>query len=191
MSPGPSNTDGRSAATVRVRPLLPADSETFLGLVDALADYERLARPSGDARRRLASDALGTADQPPKINVLLAEVDGRVCGYAAYFMTYSTFLARPTLYLEDLFVLPESRGAGAGRALFTHCAQEACRRACGRMEWQVLRWNTPAITFYDRHGATPLDGWLGYRLDGDALTALGAAAGSAESDAHGSPGGSS
>jgi GNAT superfamily N-acetyltransferase len=138
------------------------DVEAFLGLVDALADYEHLARPQPDARQRLAADA--TAD-PPRFNVLVADLDGEVVGYAVWFLTYSTFLARPSLYLEDLFVVPAARGRGAGAALFRACVQEAQAQGCGRMEWQVLTWNTPAIEFYTRLGARQLSDWYSFRLD--------------------------
>ena len=114
-----------------------------------LADYEHLDRPSEDARTRLAADALAS---PPRFNAMLALIDGRAVGYAVFFETYSTFLALPTLYLEDLFVLPDFRGRGIGMALFKTCAVEAVRRGCGRMEWQVLAWNTPSIAFYERLG---------------------------------------
>ncbi len=154
---------------ITVRPLTPADVEAFLGLVDALADYERLPRPDPEARRRLAADALA---HPPRFHVLLAELNGRPVGYAAYFESYSTFLARPTLYLEDIFVLAEARGRGVGRALMRALAREAVRRGCGRMEWLVLAWNRPAIGFYERLGASRLDDWLIYRLTADQLRRL-------------------
>jgi GNAT superfamily N-acetyltransferase len=105
---------------------------------------------------------------------LLAEVDGQAVGYAVFFETYSTFLGLPTLYLEDLFVLPDFRGVGVGSALFRECATEAVRRDCGRMEWQVLAWNDLALGFYDHLGAVPLhDEWRCYRLTGAALARLG------------------
>jgi GNAT superfamily N-acetyltransferase len=103
----------------------------------------------------------------------LAEVDGAIVGYAIYFFTYSTFRARPTLYLEDVFVLPERRGQGAGVALFRACAREAVAQNCARMEWQVLSWNEPSIVFYQRLGARHLDAWLPFRLDDEALQAVG------------------
>jgi GNAT superfamily N-acetyltransferase len=154
-----------------VRALSPADVPVLLELIDALADYEHLPRPDAAARERLARDAVAT---PPRFEALLAAVEGRIVGYAIYFETYSTFLARPTLYLEDIFVRPEARGQGAGAALFRACASEAVRRECGRMEWQVLTWNELALDFYARRQAQPLDGWRPFRLTGDAL--LGAAA---------------
>ena len=155
--------------TLTVRPLEPADVPRLLELIDGLADYERLARPDADARARLAADALA---DPPLFSVLLAEQDGTSVGYAFYFFTYSTFLARPTLYLEDIFVLPEWRGQGAGLALFKRCVQTAVERGCGRMEWQVLSWNEPSIRFYERLGARHLQDWLPFRLDQAALAAL-------------------
>lgn len=153
---------------VTVRPLAPTDLPHLLALVDGLADYEQLPRPDAAARERLCRDALR---EPPPFHVLLAELDGNVVGSAIYLFTYSTFLARPTLYLEDLFVLPAARGQGAGRALLRACAAEAVRHGCGRMDWQVLAWNTPAIAFYERQGATVLDDWRTCRLTGAALLA--------------------
>ena len=157
------------APEVSVRPLAPADLPVFLDLIDALADYEKLPRPEPGARERLVRDAVSSGGRPPRFEALLVEVDGAVVGYAVFFMTYSTFLARPTLYLEDIFVRPESRGVGAGKALFRECVREALRRECGRMEWVVLDWNAPAIEFYERRGARRLSEWHTYRLDGEAL----------------------
>lgn len=154
---------------VTIRPLTPADVGVFLELVDALADYEGLPRPDPEARKRLTADTL---TNPPRIHVLLAELDGRPVGYAAYFWAYSTFLARPTLYLEDIFVLPEARGRGVGRALIRALARQALRHDCGRMEWLVLAWNRPAIAFYEGLGATQLADWLPYRLTAEELRRL-------------------
>lgn len=155
-----------------VRALQPDDVPRLLDLIDALADYEQLARPDPAARARLAADAVADV---PRFHVLLAEIDGTVCGYALYFFTYSTFRGQPTLYLEDLFVLPDQRKQGAGLALFRELVREAVRQGCGRMEWQVLSWNAPSIAFYERLGARHLDGWLPFRLDGAALASLAAA----------------
>ncbi len=151
---------------VHVRPLAPADVPALLALITALAEYEHLPPPDAAARERLARDALAT---PPRFHTLLGELDGRPVGYALYFETYSTFLARPTLYLEDLFVLPEARRHGVGTALFRACAREAVRRGCGRLEWQVLTWNRLALDFYARFAAEPLDDWRPFRLTGEAL----------------------
>jgi GNAT superfamily N-acetyltransferase len=152
-----------------VRTLAPHDVPRLLDLIDGLADYEKLPRPDAAARERLAMDASGPS---PRFRTLLAEVEGTVVGYAIYFFTYSTFLARPTLYLEDIFVLPEFRGRGAGKALFRACAAEALREGCGRMEWQVLDWNKPSIDFYERAGARLMKEWVPCRLTGEALAAL-------------------
>ncbi len=150
-----------------VRPLEAWDVERFIALIEALAEYEHLEPPNADARQRLARDAVA---QPPRFYALLSEVDGAAVGYAVFFETYSTFRALPTLYLEDLFVLPEFREHGVGAALFRACAAEAVRRGCGRMEWQVLAWNDLALGFYQHLGAFALhEEWLSYRLSDDAL----------------------
>jgi GNAT superfamily N-acetyltransferase len=150
-----------NSGTIRVRPAIPADGEVWLSLIDALADYEQLPRPDASARQRLLSEVFG---ERLHLQVFLAESSNRIIGYAMTFETYSSFLAMPTLYLEDLFVLKDYRGQGAGFQLFRHCVQEAHRRGCGRMEWQVLDWNRPAIDFYERIGARQLKEWLPYRL---------------------------
>ena len=156
-----------TSPTVIVRQMLPEDGRAFVGLIDALADYENLDRPDPDAKARLLVDAFS---ERPRCEVRLAEVDGVVAGYAFFFMTYSSFLAKPLLYLEDIFVLTEHRGVGAGKALFDACVREARARGCGRMEWRVLTWNEPAIAFYLRRGAQNLEEWHTFRLDGDALS---------------------
>lgn len=156
-----------------IRPALRADVEVLLGLIDALADYEKLDRPEEAARGRLLAD--GWERTPPRFEAFLAEEDGsegKAVGYAIVFETYSSFLAKPTLYIEDLFVLPDARGQGAGRALFRHLASEALRRGCGRMEWVCLEWNRIAIDFYARQGGQHLDDWRNYRLTEDGLREL-------------------
>jgi GNAT superfamily N-acetyltransferase len=155
--------------SVQVRALAPADLPVFLELIDGLADYEKLPRPDADARQRLSTDAFG---DKRRFWGLLAEVDGTAVGYAIYFFTYSSFLARPTLYLEDIFVLPDARGKGAGLALFRTCVRTAVSEGCGRMEWQVLSWNTPSIQFYERLGAHHMETWLPFRLDAETLATL-------------------
>lgn len=166
-------TDSRppTADRLHIRPATAADAEVFLALVDALADYEKLARPTPQARERLRRDGFGPPEQR-RFQPYLAELDGEAVGYAFTFETYSSFLALPTLYLEDLFVLPEARGRGAGYALFRFLAAEAVRRGCGRMEWQVLDWNALAIGFYERLGARRLREWYGYRLTAEQLREL-------------------
>ena len=159
---------------IRVRPARREDADTLLSLIDALADYEKLDRPDTDARARLFHDAW--EQTPPRFEALLAEEEqegGAVpVGYAIVFETYSSFLARPTLYIEDLFVLPEARGRGAGSAFLRYLAGEALRRGCGRMEWVCLNWNRLAIDFYESRGAEHLNEWRYYRLTEDKLKEL-------------------
>jgi GNAT superfamily N-acetyltransferase len=160
-------------ADVVIRPATRADADTWLDLVDALADYEKLARPTPDARRRLVNDAFGLA--PNRIRVHMAELGGRAVGYAITCETYSSFLALPTLYLEDLFVLPDARRHGIGRAAFRYLAGEAVRGGYGRMEWVVLDWNQLAIDFYEKLGARRMKEWYTYRLTDDQLRDIAAA----------------
>jgi GNAT superfamily N-acetyltransferase len=149
-----------------IRVAAPEDGEDFLALVDALADYEKLERPSEDARQRLLRDGF---TEPRRFQPYLAELNGRRVAYAITFHTYSSFLALPTLYLEDLFVLPEARRSGIGMAFFRFLAAEAVRQGCGRMEWVVLDWNQLAIDFYEKLGARRLSEWHSYRLTREQL----------------------
>jgi len=156
---------------ITVRSARREDADALLSLVDALADYESLARPDEAARARLIAD--GFERTTPRFGTLLAEDgNGHAVGYAFYLETYSSFLAKPTLYIEDLFVLPETRGKGAGSALFGALAAEAARRGCGRMEWVCLDWNQLAIDFYESRGAQHLDDWRYYRLTEEDLTRI-------------------
>jgi GNAT superfamily N-acetyltransferase len=157
------------SAVIEVRPASADDAEIFLTLVDQLADYEKLDRPSAEARARLKRDGFGPR---PLFRAYLASLDGRTVGYAITFHTYSSFLALPTFYLEDLFVLPDARGTGAGRALFEFLARQAVREGCGRMEWVVLDWNRIAIDFYEKLGARRLADWYPYRLTREQLVGL-------------------
>jgi GNAT superfamily N-acetyltransferase len=143
---------------LRIRSYRPRDARALTDLVRALARYEKLKPLTAAAARRLAADA------GRRFKVLLAEAEGRPVGYAIHFLTYSSFLARPTLYLEDLFVLPEYRRGGIGKAFFKVLLREARREGCGRMEWAVLDWNAPAHRFYRKLGARPLSDWITYRL---------------------------
>lgn len=142
----------------RIRPYRKADASAFIGLVRALARYEKLTPPGPAACRRLVRDA------GKRFQVLIASADGRPAGYAIWFLTYSSFLANPTLFLEDLFVRPEFRRLGLGRKLYAALRREAKRRSCGRMEWIVLSWNRPALEFYRGVGARPLAGWVPFRV---------------------------
>lgn len=137
------------------------DGPSLLRLLDALADYERLPRPKPAAKRRLLGDAFG---RNRRFDTLLAVSGKTPVGYAIVFETYSTFLGLPTLYLEDLFVLPDRRGEGIGKRLFRSVVADARRRGCGRVEWVVLDWNTDAIGFYKKLGATRQKSWHVYRL---------------------------
>jgi GNAT superfamily N-acetyltransferase len=158
-----------NASAIQIRSATASDADAWLSLIDALADYEKLERPDAAARQRLLLDAFG---EKPRTEVYLAEAEGSVVGYAITLFTYSSFLALPTLYLEDLFVLESHRGQGAGYRLFTHCVEEAHRRGCGRMEWQVLDWNRLAIDFYERLGARQMKEWLPYRMVREDMEAL-------------------
>ncbi len=146
---------------VCVRPATREDAPAILALVRGLAEYERLPPPDAHAESRLIRDMFSS---PPRIQAFLGECDGVAAGYAFVFETYSSFLALPTLYLEDLFVLPAFRKRKLGYALFVAMVAEAYRRGCGRMEWSVLKWNQLAIDFYGRSGAKELKEWSVYRL---------------------------
>src|SRR5262249_24247937 len=146
---------------VHVRKAKPVDADVILSLVDGLAAYEQLDPPDAAAKQRLVRDLFG---ERPRLEAYLGECDGRAAGYAFVFETFSSFLALPTLYLEDLFVLPEFRKRKVGYSLFTAVVEEAHRRGSGRMEWAVLDWNQPAIDFYRRLGAKHLKEWHVYRL---------------------------
>ncbi len=152
----------------RIRKARQSDSTKFLGLVKALADFEHLQPPSVAAGRRMIREIF----KRRTINLLVAQSRGTLVGYVLYFYTYSSFLAKSTLYIEDLFVLEERRGSGIGRELFLRCVEEAVKRGCGRMEWSVLNWNSKAIRFYEGLGAKRLDQWSVFRLDEKTLNAL-------------------
>ena len=156
-----------------VVPLTADRFDDFVHLIQALADYERLPRPDADAIERLRLDAFGGGTDTPKgVSYALPRFEaalalnstGEAVGYATWFHTYSTFLAKPTMYLEDLFVRADSREAGAGSALFEHVRALGAQRGCGRMEWQVLEWNTLAREFYNRRQAVWMKDWLLYRI---------------------------
>jgi GNAT superfamily N-acetyltransferase len=156
---------------ITIRRARPEDAETLLELIRALAEYEHLPPPGVEAAARLIEHAFGPR---PRFEAYLAELEGAPVGYAITFETYSTFLARPTLYIEDLFVRPDARRRGIGRALLRRLAAEAVARGCGRMEWTVLDWNKPAQGVYRKVGAEQLDEWRLCRLTGDALRRLAA-----------------
>jgi GNAT superfamily N-acetyltransferase len=152
-----------------IRPATPADVPTVARLIRALAEYEKLTHTLVLDEARLRDHLFGPR---PYVEVLIAEDAGTAVGYALFFPTYSTFLTRPGIYLEDVFVLPEHRGRGHGKAFLATLAKLAVERGCGRLEWSVLNWNEPSIGFYKSLGAVPMDEWSVYRLTGDALTKL-------------------
>ncbi len=145
------------------------DAALILFFIQGLAEYEKLAHEvvgnEQDLQRTLFGDK-------PSAEVLIAENNGKPAGFALFFTSYSTFLARPGIYLEDLFVLPEYRGFGIGKTLLVFLAGLAVERDMGRLDWSVLDWNEPAIKFYEQIGARGLTDWTQYRLDGEALRQL-------------------
>jgi len=155
----------------RLRPATPADVPVILQLVRALAEYERAPDAVVATEQDFLRHGFGPA---PRFSVLLAEQDGEVAGFALWFFTFSTWLGRPGLFLEDLFVRPQLRGRGIGKALMLELARTAVREGCGRFEWNVLDWNQPSIDFYRSLGARQLDEWVGCRVEGEALRALAA-----------------
>jgi GNAT superfamily N-acetyltransferase len=147
------------------------DSHGIQDLLVALANFEHLDPPDDPAKRRIIHDIF--SDEKLLRTFVAADIDsGKLVGYALYFYTYSSFLARPTLYLEDIFVLEEYRHRGIGRDLFIRCAAEAEKNGCGRMEWSVLTWNKRAIDFYEKLGANRLEEWYYYRLSREGIEKL-------------------
>jgi len=146
---------------LEVRRARPDEAQVLLQLILGLAEYEKLDPPDEAAQQRLVRDIFG---EKPRLEAWLVFADGEAAGYALVFETYSSFLALPTLYLEDIFVKPEFRGCGAGKAMFLRLVEEAARRGCGRMEWVVLDWNQPALDFYEHFGARRLNEWITMRL---------------------------
>ncbi len=144
------------------------DIPTILAFIRGLADYEKLSHEVEATEEKLRA-TLFPADNPPAAECLLAFLGDEAVGFAIFFTNYSTFLAKPGLHLEDLFVTPERRGGGIGKALLLHLAKLANSRGCGRMEWTVLDWNQPAIEFYESIGARRMREWQICRLTGAAL----------------------
>ena len=151
----------------QIRPATPADLPVILNFIRGLATYEKLLHEVEATEEKLRATLFGPR---PAAECLLAFADGNIpAGFAIFFTNYSTFLAQPGLYLEDLFVSPEWRGRGIGKALLLHLAALANARGCGRMEWSVLDWNQPAIDFYESIGAERKTEWTTCRLAGPAL----------------------
>jgi GNAT superfamily N-acetyltransferase len=153
-----------------------ADVPLILRFIRGLAEYEKLAHEVVATEQDLRETLFGPR---PGAEVVLAYAGAEAVGFALFFHNYSTFLGRPGLYLEDLYVLPEARGRGVGRALLAHLARLARERRCGRLEWWVLDWNESAIRFYRSLGAAPMDQWTVYRMTGQALERLADEAGPA------------
>ncbi len=154
---------------VQIRMATEEDVSSILAFIKALAAYEKRSHQVIADEASLRDTLFG---KYAYAETLIAELNGEPAGFALFFHTYSTFLARPGIYLEDLFVKPELRGRGIGRALLARLAQLSEERGCGRLEWSVLNWNQPAIDFYRSLGAEPLDEWTQYRLTGEALRRL-------------------
>ena len=153
----------------RVREASEGDVPLILSLIRELAEYEKLSDEVVATEEGLREGLFG---ERRYAEVLVAEHDGAPAGFALFFHNFSTFLGKPGIYLEDLYVKPEFRGAGIGKELLVHLARLAKRRDCGRLEWWVLDWNEPSIGFYKRLGAVPMDDWTVYRVSGSALEDL-------------------
>ncbi len=152
-----------------IRPAVPADAPEIVRLIKELAEYEKLAHMAVGTPQ-MVSDALFGAR--PAAEAVMAMRGGRAVGFALYFTTFSTFLCKPGLYLEDLFVEPAHRGFGIGKALLAHLAALAVERGCGRLEWRVLDWNTPSIKFYESLGAKLMPEWELVRMTAPEFSAL-------------------
>jgi GNAT superfamily N-acetyltransferase len=157
------------ASRLHVAPATAEDVPTILRMARGLADYERMPQAvtatEEDLRRTLFAE-------PRRAEAAIGYLDGQPAGMVVFFHNYSTFLGRPGIYLEDIFVEPQSRGLGLGQALMQYVARLAVERGCARFEWAVLNWNEPAIGFYEQLGARPQSDWTVYRLTGDALQRL-------------------
>ena len=158
---------------IDVRGATEGDVPLILSFIRELAEYEKLSREVVATEEELRTNLFG---ERPFAEVLIAEYDADPAGFALFFHNFSTFLGKPGIYLEDLYVRPEFRGAGIGRILLAHLARLAKDRGCGRLEWWVLDWNAPSIGFYEKIGAVAMDDWTVYRLVGGALDDLAARA---------------
>ena len=156
-------------ARVDIRPATQTDVPLVLAFIRELADYEKLSHEVRATEEQVRSTLFG---ERPVAEVVIATLDHQPVGFAVFFPNYSTFLGRPGLYLEDLFVRPEARGVGVGRELLEYLARLTVERGWGRLEWRVLDWNEPSIAFYKKLGAQPLDDWTVFRVTGEALQKL-------------------
>ncbi|MER2299511.1 MAG: GNAT family N-acetyltransferase [Pseudomonas sp.] len=155
--------------SLSIRPAVRNDAAQILAYITELAEYERarheVVATVADIERTLF-------DERSNVHSLICERDGQAIGFAVYFYSYSTWQGRNGIYLEDLYITPQQRGGGAGREVLRHIAREAVAKGCGRFEWSVLDWNTPALEFYQSLGAEPQAEWVRYRLAGDKLLAF-------------------
>jgi GNAT superfamily N-acetyltransferase len=173
MRPSSGPIEKGSTAEIAVREATRADVAQIVTFIRALAAYEKLLDEVEATEESLTQTLFPVSGRPAVARVLIGERNGKAEGFAVYFFNYSTFLAKEGIYLEDLFVMPEARGHGLGKALLLYLAALAVSRGCGRMDWSVLDWNAPSIEFYKRLGAVPLGEWTIFRLTGDALTNVG------------------
>lgn len=155
--------------TIAIRPANPGDVSLILRLVRELAEFEREPDAVKATEPMLEAALFG---ERPTAEAVIAEIDGAAMGFALFFQNFSTWTGLPGIYLEDLYVTPDARGAGVGTALLRHLAGIALDRGCGRFEWAVLDWNTPAVDFYRAMGAVAMDEWTVQRVTGDALVQL-------------------
>ena len=154
---------------IDIQPATAADVPLIFAFIRELAEYEKLAHEVVATEDQIRSTLFG---ERPVGEVVIASLDGRPVGFALFFPNYSTFLGRPGLYLEDLFVRPDARGYGVGRELLEYLARLTVERGWGRLEWRVLDWNAPSIAFYRKLGAEPLEDWTVFRVTGEALQRL-------------------
>ncbi|HEY1963233.1 MAG TPA: GNAT family N-acetyltransferase [Rhizomicrobium sp.] len=154
---------------ITIRPAKQGDEALVCTFIRELAEYERLLHECQATEENISAALFAPS---PRVFCEIAESDGAAAGFALWFYNFSTFRAKHGIYLEDLFVRPEFRGRGIGKALLVHLAQRAMREGCGRFEWSVLNWNEPSIAFYKSLGAKPLSDWTTFRIDGDALASL-------------------
>ena len=154
---------------LNIRPGTVQDTPLIFQFIRELAIYEKALEEVTTDEEGLREALFGTG---PRAYSLICEIDGEGAGFAIYFYNFSTWLGKYGIFLEDLYVAPQFRGRGAGKALLQHLARQAVEEGCGRFEWNVLDWNQPAIDFYESFGAKPMGEWVGYRLSGDALKAF-------------------
>ncbi|WP_286235122.1 GNAT family N-acetyltransferase [Thalassotalea sediminis] len=155
--------------TISIRPAVKSDAGTILHFIRELAIYEKA---ESEVHATVATIETSMFGDNTGVYGLICELNGNAIGFAVYFYNYSTWLAKPGLYLEDLYVSPEFRGKGAGIGLLKHLAQIAVEKGCGRFEWSCLDWNTPSREFYESLGAKPQPEWIGYRMDGEQLSSF-------------------